>query len=487
MSRAVIGAVVATLIAVLTATAFFTASSTLEGQIRSEVKRRVAKAQELLVQNARVEILSLLKRTEGLARDPDLIAAMADEKGPQPVEAEAAFQKFRASLSPEEPQPDLMAVTDDAGKLVALVSGDEAVVNPVPDTYLKDGKPKYAPLEVALSHGVATSDVWDYENSGAMKVSVAPIVETEVGSTVGAVIVAYSLTSQEATKQRNLLGAEVAFFYGDKVHATSLGNRKTALKGPLFDENGLAEQALKDGHGDLEIIDIGGHEYVATTGRLPRYESKKLPEGYPRQRAGAAVLISMTEATSKVSPAKTAILLVGGGGIVLALLAMMVTAKRILGPLDQIETGVNDIINGNLNRVFEPVGSDLDGLANALNVMLARLLGRPEPGEEEFDEHGNIIQNAPRIPGMTPEVDPKQAEAMALAQEPEDAYLSRLFEEFVAAQSAAGEAVETSFDAFFERIRSNEAKLKEKYGAREVRFKVVTDGGKVTLKPVPIR
>jgi hypothetical protein len=316
---------------------------------------------------------------------------------------------------------------------------------------------------------------------------VAPIVTADAG-TVGALIVAYALTSQGAVAQKNLLGAEVAFFLGSKVHTTSLSKAAaTALRKPLF-EDGLAEQALTSpkGHGDLKTVEIDGHEYLITTGRLPREESKKLPEGYAPSSAGVAVLMSLNEAAGSVSSSKTAILLVGVGAILLALLGMFITAKRILGPIDQIEMGVNDIINGNLNRVFEPVGSDLDGLGNALNVMLARLLGRPEPGEEEFDEDGNIIQSTPQIPGAAAPMDAKQAEAMALAQEPVDAYLQRLYQEFVAAQNAAGEAAESSYDAFVQRIQANDAQLRQKYGAREVRFKVVTDGGRVTLKPVPI-
>src|SRR2546430_7130751 len=85
------------------------------------------------------------------------------------------------------------------------------------------------------------------------------------------------------------------------------------------------------------------------------------------------------------------------------------------------------IINGNLDRTFRPVGPELDGLANGLNVMLARLLGRPEPGEEELDEEGNPI-----IPGRVefeegeekPQTDPELAK---LAQESEPDYYKRVF------------------------------------------------------------
>ena len=41
-------------------------------------------------------------------------------------------------------------------------------------------------------------------------------------------------------------------------------------------------------------------------------------------------------------------------------------------------------------------------------------------------------------------------------------------------------------DEFVKNLQANEGALKQKYNAREVRFKVVNEGGKVTLKPLPI-
>ena len=122
MSRPVLGAVVAGIIAILTATAYFVTSGILRGGIERDVKLRVAKAQELLIQNSSLEMLGLLKRTEALARDPGLIKALVGGSGPNPVQAEQVFQKFRASLAAGEDQPDIMALTDENGKLVALVS-----------------------------------------------------------------------------------------------------------------------------------------------------------------------------------------------------------------------------------------------------------------------------------------------------------------------------------------------------------------------------
>jgi nitrogen fixation/metabolism regulation signal transduction histidine kinase len=304
--------------------------------------------------------------------------------------------------------------------------------------------------------------------------------------------VAYAITSPEAKRQQALLGAHVVYFFGKSIQATSFGTaieQQASLGKSLF-EGGLAEQALTSdkGLGDIKVVEYDGSDYLATTGKLPSYSSKALPKDYPVPEAGAMVLISLSEATSSVSAAGLTILLVGFFGIILIFVAISLTARKILHPLEEIEIGVNDIINGNLDRTFEPVGSDLDGLANALNVMLARLLGRPEPGEEEFDEDGNIIRNEVQLPRIhqSGAIDLKQAEAEALAAEPFNDYLKRVHGEYVAAQQANGETNTTSYDDFVKKLQTNEGPLKQKYGAREVRFKVVTKDGKVTLKPLPI-
>jgi hypothetical protein len=499
MSRSVIAAVLAALIAVLTVAAYFVTTSKLEGRIYRDVEQRVAKSQELLIQNSSLEMLRLLKHAEAMALDPQLREALgnsgADGSDPtpaNPVLAEGVFKKFRAGLKAEEAQPDIMAMTDDEGKLIALMSGGTPVTSPVPDSYLQGGKIKYSALEASIENQITTSEIWDYEGTGAMKVTVAPILGDGISTTLGTVLVAYSITAPEAMKQHKLLGAHVVYFYGDSIHATSFGTAKEqqAPLGKTLFEGGLAKEALTSdkGLGQIKGVTYNGNDYLATTGRLPRYSSKALAKDYPAPEAGAMVLISLSDATSSVGAAGLTILLVGLIGILMVFVAISLTSKRILHPLEEIEIGVNDIINGNLDRTFEPVGSDLDGLANALNVMLARLLGRPEPGEEEFDEEGNIIRSEVQLPRIhqSGAIDLKQAEAEALAAEPVAVYLQRIHSEFVAASAASGDTATSNFEEFVKKLQENEGVLKQKYGAREVRFKVVSADGKVTLKPLPI-
>jgi hypothetical protein len=70
-------------------------------------------------------------------------------------------------------------------------------------------------------------------------------------------------------------------------------------------------------------------------------------------------------------------------GVLAAVGAALMTARRFLMALDAIEAGVSEVINGNQDYVFESPSPDFEGLANGLNVMLARLLGRPEPDSDE--------------------------------------------------------------------------------------------------------
>jgi hypothetical protein len=184
---------------------------------------------------------------------------------------------------------------------------------------------------------------------------------------------------------------------------------------------------------------------------------------------------------------RTFILLVGIGSLVVALLGLYLANRRLLAQVDQIEVGVADIINGNVDRTFRPVGAELDGLANGLNVMLARLLGRPEPGEEELDDDGNpIVQGRVEFEDqaeVAPGTDPELAR---LAQEPEPDYYKRVFTDYKNARQSIGQPDEVSFENFIAKLKVNEGKLRAQYQCRAVRFRVVTKDGKVSLKPVPI-
>ena len=143
----------------------------------------------------------------------------------------------------------------------------------------------------------------------------------------------------------------------------------------------------------------------------------------------------------------------------------------------------NEIINGNMEYAFDAL-QEFEGLANALNVMLARLLGRPEPGEEEEGSAAwrpDMLAIEEISHGVT------DVDVQRLAAEPEDAYHARLFQEYMAARTSAGLSVEgITAPGFSQKLRANEAMLKARHKSNMVRFVVHSSAGQVSLRPIRI-
>lgn len=493
MSKAIIGGVVAVVILVITAVAYFATTSSLESRIKDETTARVVRAQRLLSNNATLEYLGLQKQIETLAADEGFVTALRTENAKDRLNAaRIAFEDY--NRRDDAKTPDIMALTDATGDLVAMNEGS----SPVPGAWKNsEGKLKYAGVDQALSQKLIISEVWDYEKVGLMKVGIAPVIgpNTETGQPeiIGCLVLGYALSALDAQEASDMLGAEVAYFYRDTLYATSFrvktgqAQEDTEMQGKLsskLTENELMDHALENGRTKPQRISVGGTTYVAVAIRLPRFASAQLPDTYPPVGAGAVVMMSLDEALSPVGTVKMYILMLGIGAFLLALLGVAIAARRLLSQVDTVETGIVEISNGNLDYIFQPVGADLDGLAHALNVMLARLLGRPEPGEEEFDEDGNLITQG-RV-DFDEDVSPSDSANLALAQEDEADYYSRVYHEYVEARAQTGEEGEVNFDSFITKLRVNEAKLRVQYEAATVRFKVQVKDGKVKLKPVPI-
>jgi hypothetical protein len=474
MSRAKIALVVAVVVSAITATAYVTTTHQLENKIKGDVKQRVQKAREALQQYAAFDALDLINRAQAFARTPGFATALANpDPRAQELSAAQSIREALSNLKPEDKHPDFVGLTNKDGVLVAIDPS-----GPFPT----DWKARYPAVGASIAQRRSVKDVWEWENT-VMKVGVSPVVDRATNEILGAIVVAYPLNAAEAAAQSNLLGTHVAYFFKDKVRATSFGKtgqaKDDAVAKVLY-EKGLAKQALEKRQSEVVETTIGDEPYMAAAGALPLNLSDKT--------SGGVVLMSLAGALEPVQSVKMTILLLGLAGLVISILCIFLTARLILGPAEEIEQGVTEIINGNIDYQFKPVGADFDGLANALNVMLARLLGRAEPGEEEYDDQGNVIGGTSKV--QLADAEPPSAadqQALALANEPEADYYRRLYNEFVEAKRKSGDNVEgLNFDGFSAKLRMSEASLKKKYSAKAVRFRVQVKDGQVTLKPVPI-
>ena len=502
MSRTVIAAVVAVVITALMAIAYFVTSASYNDKVRTDAEAQVLRSFGVEQQLAQLEAIDVANKAERLAADRAFVEALkTDSTNERQSQARVGFTRFTSNEKEGDTKPDIIALIDANGNVVAM--------SDVPSVVASEWKPANAKpndtttiipaLNVVLANNrVVISDIWTHQDE-MMRIGVAPVIDPDAPVAtgdpdgvviIGAVVVAYSQTAQQAQNEKRQLGTEIAYFDGTRVFASSFthgsSEEDTSMSKRIAEliKSGKVTTKSSQPH----VVNLDGTDYLAAALPMPMSttNSRRMPKDYPVGTSGAMVLAPIADASNTAGRIKLVILVLGLGALAISMLGLYLSHRRLVAQVDQIELGVTDIINGNVDRTFRPVGLELDGLANGLNVMLARLLGRPEPGEEEFDEEGNPI-----IPGRVefeegeakPQTDPDLA---ALAQESEPDYYKRVFTEYVGARKAVGSPDDVSFENFIAKLKVNEGKLKAQYQCRAVRFRVVTKDGKVSLKPVPI-
>ena len=317
-----------------------------------------------------------------------------------------------------------------------------------------------------------------------MRAAAAPIRAAN-GEVKGAVVIAYEVTAADARELHAQFGTtEVAYFMDDAVRASSFslgenaedaGKVEALTREMLGSPSAPAKEALAQRKPtDVLQVKLQGVSYLLVTGPLPMRLTNPT--------AGYVVLASLTAAQQPVSRVRwmflaltlVMLLLVGGG--------MFLVAKHFVDAEDKLELGVTELINGNIDYSFDVV-EEFEGLANGLNVMLARLLGRPEPGEDGEDQEALFRPEVIQLEELDPNPDPGLVRQ--LASEPEDAYYARLHAEYVEARRGYNLPVDgLTLESLTQKVRANEGLLKARHKAQMIRFTVQAQPGKVSLKPI---
>src|SRR4051812_414231 len=436
MHRMKIGLVAAIVLLAFTAGVYAVVTRELRESMVHSVETDVSRAQRMHGDVARLEAMEFANLVAGLSRRSAVVGVFdkSDENGRR----QAAFEqceKLNGFLQTGGARKaDIVAIIDSTGKVVARDLNPNAM-------YGEDLRAKYPAVATALK-GEATKDVWTFSNR-MTRVAVAPIATPE-GVIRGALMVGYVLNARDAQLKHDLLGTEVAYFHDGKVHTSSFiaeglgdsakedGNRTQALNAVLFTLGDKPGQRAIEKQTATELFHflLDGHEYAAVAAPLFGNAFDKT--------SGVVLLNSISSEMDRVSGVGVKIIGFGVLAILVALGAAVMTALRFIKPLDQIELGVAEIINGNIDYTFKPVGPDFEGLSNSLNVMMARLLGRDEPNEDQVEEESDeasrwkseqmLVEEvaAPTGPSNDPQV-------QTLAQENEAMYFARVYAEYVAA------------------------------------------------------
>src|SRR5450432_2311295 len=249
MSRTVIAAVVAVVIAALTAIAFFITSTSLDNKIRNDAEGQLRRAYQVVGSLAQLESIDVANKAERLAGDRGFAAALTTQSSnDRDNQARIAFSKFTSSDKEGDVKPDIIALVDAQGNIVAMSD-----VNSVtPKQWKKEGETKgdtiIPALNVVLGSRTIISDIWN-DGNRMMKIGVAPIIDPngvangadpDGVNILGAVVIAYAQTANQAQHDKVLLGTEIAYFDGTRVVASSF------TKGATTEEDTGKAEAITD-------------------------------------------------------------------------------------------------------------------------------------------------------------------------------------------------------------------------------------------------
>lgn len=471
-----ISVVAALVVIALTIVFYLLTVSPLSSAATEGVEKSVQRARRLVERSQKLQAFEVLSLAQRFAEQTSTVRAVQIETEKQRrINVFDVVDQQDKLLRKQGRKPDFLGVVDKQG---AVIARDLDINNMYGETL------PYKSVGEALK-GQGTKDIWSIKNK-MMRAAAAPI--TEAGKVLGAVVIAYEITAKDAREERDLFGTHVAYFMNNAIRASSfsLPTDDSTEDAELVGALNKALLGSDKSPGRVAIAEDKTSDVLPLTAQEQPYKAitAPLPIRLTNKSVGYVVLASVDSAQEPVSRVRWMFLAMGLLTLVIVLGSMFLVAKHYVNEEDKLELGVNEVINGNLEYTFEGV-QEFEGLANAFNVMLARLLGRPEPGEEE-DQDAAWRADVLFVENVTGE----HYEAALVAQlgaEPEDAYCKRVFEEYVEARRKFNLPVEgITEENLTQKLKANEAIIKAKHDCSAVRFVVKAEMGKVSLKPIRI-
>lgn len=488
--------------------AYFTVSSQVRNLRLNEIDASIDNSRILFDRSYRLSTLEFEARVAeraGARQMRDIFGGLdLDSRRNRAYDAAEATFAWLADPARGRGSPEIVVVVDETGVAIAR-NGARNVLFGTP---LAQAIPA---LGRALKTGESQHDVWlETEQSKVLQTAVAPI-RSDTDTLLGALIVGYDLSNGFAASEAKTLNRDIAFVVDGKVYSSSLdGAAARDLRGALFGNvQAPTTKAILAAPGAASQpwrATLSGADYVGVTARLPLAQS--VPIAF-------AVLGNRTAATQIANVANVILVMLVIGALLVVAYGFAI-GTSIMRPIEQIEEGVLQVINGRTDLRLETDSRELGGLAFRINQLLNVFTGTEEASE---DEDGKIsvppseghwkdaafadttrgsssgsssnTNNAVAVAaagGSAEDVVDDAAVAGELSRETEDTYQDRLYREYVQAKQALGENVSNiPKDRFWQRLTGRAEALVQKHGCRMVRFQVHTLDNQVVLRPVLIR
>jgi len=323
---------------------------------------------------------------------------------------------------------------------------------------------------------------WDI-NSLEYVVAFVPVINPDSQKLIGVIGVGYLLNSELVDRvgavlnnRHSLVLSRAGFHFQTSAPDDIRGNQLASKEFNTINVEGDVATKAQDTVSFDKLVADQPYFFQSQGGP---YLVQKVNLG--EEEAGALQLLVAADHTQAMQPLdriKMTLPLTGGLLLIVTLLVVLLLIHNFLKPLEELDVGIQEVLNGNKEYIFTPrSGHALHAeLAASLNQMIAFLQGKAAPGEEDWDEL--LVDLEPERPSYY------GLQAVQIIDDnSEGQRLKDLYQEYMTKRQANGQDVDMDFDRFVRRIKRNEEKLKNQHGCSAVEFSVAVSDGKVVLKP----
>lgn len=215
---------------------------------------------------------------------------------------------------------------------------------------------------VALQEGHSTEGVWVEPGAkGDLLFQAVGVPLTGTAGTIGVLVVASAVDSALAQLVKRGTGTDIVFFSRDtldRAHPVAGTLDPAAVAAPLAEAvHDTATQGVR--------LQVQG-DWVGTVGTL------RTAAGYPA--AGYVGLRSRNKELARFTALEQTVALVGVLGLLIGIVASVLTARAITRPVQQLATATREVSEGRYDATIPPAGDDEIGeLATAFDRMLTDL------------------------------------------------------------------------------------------------------------------
>jgi hypothetical protein len=299
-------------------------------------------------------------------------------------------------------------------------------------------------------------------------VVVVPI--REEGRALGFVALGRAIDSAMVEQDGKLMNADLTMINGDVVVASTL-----TAQADLEELRAKGRQLSSATHQAFQT----DHLLVSTWPYTGNYTNNGMRAAFTR---------SIDQLTGFVGDSILWLVILALVGGIVGLSLLQIIVRQFMKPLEEIDAGIHQIISGNKEYYFPFTCREtiVRVLGEQLNLMMAVLLNKPLPEEEE---EAQFLSENLKYQAVTEHHAAAAAQVVAtpgdVFTQSADAYYKKLYQDFVAARAAIGQDTsKISYVKFVEKTAQNEAQLRLRHGKSQVRFVVQAKDNDVLLFPV---